>query len=177
MLDKIKYYISYITDENGTTTEATAQLLHQNVWKLHGLSLSLSLDRGPQLISGVWKNLYKILGISANLSTSFHPKIDGQSEIANQEMEKHLCIFINYQQDDWANKLLMAEFAANNNDFASTKLSPFFASQGLYPRMSFDIIYLSDKTTHEQINKKKAIDISKAIQSIWKCAQKSLTKV
>ena len=109
--------------------------------------------------------LYKILGISANLSTSIHPKTDGQSEIANQEMERHLRTFVNYQQDGWSDKLLMAEFAANNNESASTKLSPFFASRDLHPRMSFDVVNLSD-TTRERINKKKAIDISEAMQSI-----------
>ena len=90
-------------------------------------------------------------------------------------MERHLRTFVHYQQDDWADKLLMVEFEANNNNSASTKLSPFFASRGLYPRMSFDVIDLSDKTTHKQIDKKKAIDISEAMQSIWKYVQESLT--
>ncbi len=52
-LTKERHYILYTTDENGTTTEATAQLLLQNVWKLHGLPSSLTSDRGPQFISGV----------------------------------------------------------------------------------------------------------------------------
>ena len=99
-LTKKRHYILCTTNENGTTTEATAQLLLQNVWKLYDLPLSLTSDRGLQFILRVWKNLCKILGISTSLSTSFYPEIDGQSEIANQEMERHLCTFINYQQDD-----------------------------------------------------------------------------
>ena len=91
-------------------------------------------------------------------------------------MERHLCTFINYQQNDWVDKLPMAEFAANNNNSSSTRLSPFFASRGLHPCMSFDVIDLSDTTTRERINKKKTIDISEAMQSIWKYAQESLTK-
>ena len=107
---------------------------------------------------------------------SFHPETDGQSEIANQEMERHLRTFVNYQQNDWVDKLPMAEFAANNNDSLSTRLSPFFASRGLHPRMSFDVVDLLDTTTRERINKKKAINISEAMQSIWKYAQESLIK-
>ena len=42
--------------------------------------------------------------------------------------------------------------------------------------MSFDVVNLLDTTTREQINKKKTIDISQAMQLIWKYAQKSLTK-
>ena len=57
----------------------------------------------------------------------------------------------------------MAEFAANNNNSSSTRLSPFFASRGLHSRMRFDVVDLSDTTTRERINKKKAIDISEAM--------------
>ena len=70
----------------------------------------------------------------------------------------------------------MAEFAVNNNNSISTRLSLFFAKRGLYPRMSFNVVDLSDTTTRERINKKKAIDISESMQSIWKYAQESLTK-
>ncbi len=59
----------------------------------------------------------------------------------------------------------------NNNDFLLTRLSSFFfALKGLHPCISFDIINLLDITTREQINKKKAIDISQAMESIWKYA-------
>ncbi len=81
-------------------------------------------------------------------------------------MEKYFCTFVNYQQDNWIDKLPMAEFVTNNNISSSTKLSPFFASRGLHSHMSFDVVDLSDTTTREWINKKKAIDISKAMQSI-----------
>ena len=91
-------------------------------------------------------------------------------------MEKHLHIFVNYQQDDWSDKLPIAEFAANNNNSASTRLFPFFASRDLHSHMSFDVVDLLDTTTRKRINKKKAINISEAMQSIWKYAQELLTK-
>lgn len=48
-------------------------------------------------------------------------------------------MFVNYQQDDWLKKLVMAEFKANNNKLTSTKLSLFFIIQSLHPRISFNI--------------------------------------
>ena len=60
----------------------------------------------------------------------------------------------------------MAEFAANNNNFTSIKLSPFFASKSLHLQISFDVVDFLDITTHEQINKKKTIDISESMQLI-----------
>ncbi len=164
-LTKERYYIPCTTDDNGTTAEAIVYLLLNNVWKLHDFLLSLTLDRGLQFISGVWQNLCKILSIKVNLSTTFHPETDGQSEIANQEMERHLCTFVHYQEDEWSEKLAMAKFAANNNESASTKLSPFFATKGLDPRMSFDILDLSNASTRERIFKQKALDIFRNMEA------------
>ena len=96
-LTKEKRYIPCTKDENGITTKVTAQLLLQNIWKLYGLLLLFTSDKGPQFISGVWKNLCKILDISTSLSTLFYLETDRQSEIANQEIERHFCTFVNYQ--------------------------------------------------------------------------------
>lgn len=97
---------------------------------------------------------------------SFHPKIDIQGEIANKKIETHLYIFVNYQQDDWPDKLPIAEFAANNNNSASKRLSLFFFSKKFNPRISFNVVDISDIKTQKYINKKKAINISKTMQTI-----------
>ncbi len=64
----------------------------------------------------------------------------------------------------------MAEFAANNNELASIKLSPFFATKGLHLCMSFDIVELFNASTCERILKQKALDISGNMKSTWEFA-------
>ena len=167
-LSKERHYIPCDTENDGTSAEATAKMLIQHVWKLHGLPLTIVSDRGPQFISIVWKTLCKILGIVSKLSTAFHPETDGQSEIANQEMERHLRTFCNHHQDDWSEVLPMAEFAANECHSASTGVSPFMATRGFNPRMSFDVVDLSAHTTRERILKRKAADISEEMEEIRK---------
>lgn len=96
MLNKKKYYILYTINKNGTTTETTTQLLFWNVSKLHDFLLSLTLNNGSLFILEVWKNLYKIFVISANLFIQFYLEIDKQNKIANQKKEKNFYIFVNY---------------------------------------------------------------------------------
>lgn len=60
------------------------------------------------------------------------------------------------------------------NESASTKLSPFFATKGLHPRMSFDIVELSDASTRERILKQKTLDIPENMQTTWEFARKTL---
>lgn len=89
-------------------------------------------------------------------------------------MKKHLCIFVNYQQNNWLEVLVMAKFAANNNKLTFTKLFPFFATKGLLPHINFDIIKFSDSSTHEWTFKQKALDISRTIESTLEFIQKVL---
>jgi len=58
------------------SVEGLARLFRDNVWKLHGLPKSIILDRGPQFIAELMKELNKILEIKSKMSTTFYPQID-----------------------------------------------------------------------------------------------------
>ena len=73
------------------------------------------------------------------MSTAFHPETDGQTEIVNQETERFVRAFTNYQQDDWDEWLPEAEAAMNSNPSATTGVSPFMGTNGYEPQMSFDL--------------------------------------
>jgi len=47
-------------------------LFRDNVWKLHGLSEGVMLDKGPQFAVELTKELNRILEIEMKLSTAFH---------------------------------------------------------------------------------------------------------
>jgi hypothetical protein len=52
-------------------------------------------------------------------------------------MEQYLRLFVNHQQDDLVQWLPLAEFVTDNAVSESTKCTPFFAVEGIDPRMSF----------------------------------------
>ncbi len=53
-------------------------------------------------------------------------------------MEAYLRAFVNWEQNDWARLLPMAEFAYNNAKNASTGHTPFELNCGYHPRVSFE---------------------------------------
>ena len=135
-LSKMTHFVA-TTEE--TSAEGLAKLLRDNVWKLHGLPESVVLDRGPQFVAELMKELNRILGIKMKLSTVFHPPTDGQTERMNQELEQYLQFFIENRQKNWLEWLAAAEFAVNNKVHMATKVSPFMANYGKELRMGGDI--------------------------------------
>ena len=176
-LAKERFYIPCSDkDEGGTNAEATAKMLLHNVWRKHGLLSSVVSDRGPQFVSAVWKSLCKVLRINAKLSTAFYPETDGQSEIANQEIERHLRTYVNHFQDNWVDLLPMAKFAANANLSASTKIPPFQATRGYVPRISFDPVDLLESSTRERLANTKAQSIAADIEEVWKFVRNEMAQ-
>src|SRR5258705_13126447 len=72
--------------------------------------------------------------------SGYHPEGDGQMEQINQVLEQYLRAYMNYQQDNWAPLLPLAEFTYNNAASATTGVSPFFANKGYHPRLTMDPI-------------------------------------
>ena len=52
--------------------EDYARLYINEIVRLHGVSLSIISNRGPQFTSHFWKSFQKGLGTQVNLSTTFH---------------------------------------------------------------------------------------------------------
>jgi hypothetical protein len=109
-LSKMHHYISCIIDENDTTVETTTKLLIQHVWKLHELSTTMISDKDSQFVSLIWDTICRMLKIKAKLFIAFHSETNEQSEIFNQEMKRYLRVYVNHQQNDWANWLSMIEY-------------------------------------------------------------------
>jgi len=180
-LTKMRHYIPCFWGEKGTSAEATAQLLIQHIFRLHGLFDSVVSDRGTQFNSEVWKELCRLLKIIVKMSTACHPETDGQSENANKEMLKYLRIYVNYLQDDWVRWLCLGEFAANNAVSATTKISPFFANYGYNPRMSFDppsatSTALPTPSAAQRIQRDKGKALVERMREIWRFAGDQIGK-
>ncbi|MBW0536677.1 hypothetical protein O181_076392, partial [Austropuccinia psidii MF-1] len=69
--------------------------------------ISIVSDRGSFFVSSFWTQLCQQLQISRDLSTSFHPETNGQTERVNQILEQYLCIVdsIHISQDTPDGKL------------------------------------------------------------------------
>ena len=95
-------------------------------------------DRGLQFAAQFMRDLNKLVRITSNLSTTYHPQTDGQTERMNQEIKQYLRVFVNHWQSNWAEWLACAEFSYNDKIQSSTGFSPFYVNYGrhLYKGMN-----------------------------------------
>jgi hypothetical protein len=113
-----------------------ANLFCKHIFHIHGLPDKIILDQGSTFVSKFWQALMVSLNIKSALSTAYHPQTDGQTERTNQTLEDYLRHFCSYYQDNWDKCLDMAEFALNNLDSTSLKISPFFFCYGHHPKLN-----------------------------------------
>ena len=72
------------------TSEETAKIVMREVFRHHGLPDNIISDRGPQFVSKFWKHLFKMLKVTCNLSSGYHPQTDGQAKHTNQSVTQCL---------------------------------------------------------------------------------------
>ena len=137
VVNRLTKMVHFIPTIEKTLAEGLARLFRDNMWKLHRLLESIILDKEPQFVAGLMRELNRMLGIKSKLLTVFYPQIDRQIERVNQELEQYLRMFVNHRQEQWPEWLGIAEFAYNNKMHSSTRTSPFKANYRQDPRMGF----------------------------------------
>jgi len=87
---------------------------------------------------GMRSESWQLLGgnLLTLLSTALGVFPYSQVEQTNQILEQYLCVYCNYQQDNWLELLPLAEFAYNNAPSTTTSVSPFFANKGYHLNLS-----------------------------------------
>jgi hypothetical protein len=175
-LSKMHHYISCTTDENEITIEKTVKLLIQHVWKLHELFTTMISDKDSSFVFVIWDTICRMLKIKAKLFIAFHSETNEQSEIFNQEMKRYLRVYVNHQQNDWANWLSMIEYVSNASMSTTTHVFSFLANYEFEPQMSFDQMKFDENTTKNRINKFRKKEIVFIMKNIWKFAKKHMKK-
>ena len=93
--------------------EELAQMYIKYVARYTRLLRSIVIDRSSTFTSRFWKAICKVWGTKLRFSTVFHLQTDRQIAKSNAVMEQYLWLYINDLQDDWAERMPLAEFAAN----------------------------------------------------------------
>ncbi len=137
IVDRFTKMVYYELVKVTIDTPGLAEVIIDVIIHHHKVPKSIVTDRGALFTSKFWSSLCYFLGIKKKLSTAFYPQIDGETERQNRTMEACLRAFVNWEQDDWARLLPIAEFAYNNAKNTSISHILFELNCGYHPRVPF----------------------------------------
>ncbi|GJT54560.1 putative reverse transcriptase domain-containing protein [Tanacetum coccineum] len=111
----------------------------------------------PEIPTWKWERItmdFSALGTQLDMSTTYHPETDGQSERTIQTLKDMLRACVIDFGKGWERHLPLVEFSYNNSYHASIKAAPFEALYGQKCQSPVcwaeveEFIYLSNKLTH-----------------------------
>jgi transposase InsO family protein len=138
-VDRLSKQVHFAPTVKTVDAQGLAKIFRQQIFRHHGMPKVIISDRDDKFTSTFWRSLFDAVGTELRFSTAYHPQTDGQSERANRTLEDILRHYINPLQDDWDDKLDLAEFAINNSVNPTTGYTPFYLAYGIHPPTAMDM--------------------------------------
>ena len=117
------------------TAATIANLLVREIVARHGVPSQLLSDRGQAFLSGLLKEVERVLGYKKVNTTAYHPQTDGLVERFNRTLISMLAKTVERDGKDWDQQLPFVLFAYRASQQQSTQESPFFLIYGRDPRL------------------------------------------
>jgi hypothetical protein len=138
VVDRFSKQTILIPARKNLTAREVYHILWEKVFAIFGLPDTILTDMDKIFRSKEWMQLMRDLGIEQLLSTANHQQTDGQSERKIQELQSYLRGYLDYEQLNWIELLPIAQYALNDAESATTKVTPNFAVFGTIRRNGTD---------------------------------------
>ncbi|GJZ20479.1 putative reverse transcriptase domain-containing protein [Tanacetum coccineum] len=131
IVDRLTKFAHCIPIQAIDSMETLTRLYIKEIVSRHGVPISIISDHDSHFTSRFWQSLQNALGTQLDMSTTYHPETNGQSERTIQTLEDMLRACVIDFRKGWDKHLPLIEFFYNNSYHASIKTTPF---EALYER-------------------------------------------
>jgi hypothetical protein len=85
------------------TSDAThiVNMFFKEVVRIHGLPKSIVSDRDTKFVGHFLRTLWKKLGMNISFISSYHPQMDGQTEVVNRSLGELLRSLVAKHHSQW----------------------------------------------------------------------------
>ena len=149
------------------TTSQAAKIIFRDIFMLHGLPKAIVSDRNSCFMGRLWQENFHLVGTELTPSTSYHPQMDGQTEIVNKWLEGYLRNYVSRKQKAWLRWLHLGEYCYNTTFHMSIGMSPFYALYGYHALTFVDVMSGASKAQGPKIGSKRAKTSSGLSRRTW----------
>ncbi|GJS04131.1 reverse transcriptase domain-containing protein [Tanacetum coccineum] len=130
IMDRLTKSAHFLPMREDYKMDRLARLYLNKIVARHGVPISIISDHDSRFASRFWQSMEEALGTRLDMSTTYHPQTDGQSEYTIQTLEDMLRACVLYFGGSWDVHLPLVEFSYNNSYHASVRCAPFEALYG-----------------------------------------------
>uniref|UniRef100_A0AAQ4PFE3 Integrase catalytic domain-containing protein n=1 Tax=Gasterosteus aculeatus aculeatus TaxID=481459 RepID=A0AAQ4PFE3_GASAC len=168
VVDRFSKMARFIALPKLPSAKKTAEVMMNNVFKIHGFPKDIVSDRGPQFVSRFWRAFCRLIGAKASLTSGYHPEANGQTERLNQQLETSLRCLVAQDPSTWSKYLVWAEYAHNSLPTSATSFPPFQCVFGYLPPVFAD--------NEPEVSVPSALAMIRRCRRIWAAARQVLIR-
>ncbi|KAJ0599699.1 putative nucleotidyltransferase, Ribonuclease H [Helianthus annuus] len=130
IVDRLTKSAHFLAIKETDKFSTLADVYLKEVVSRHGVPTSIISDRDARFTSELWQAMHKAFGSQLDMSTAYHPQMDGQSERTIQTLEDMLRACVIDFGNSWEKHLPLVKFSYNNSYHTSIQAAPFEALYG-----------------------------------------------
>nr|GEY15355.1 putative reverse transcriptase domain-containing protein [Tanacetum cinerariifolium] len=130
VVDRLTKSAHFLPMREDYMIDRLARLYLNEIVARHGMPISIISDRDYRLTSSFWQSMQEALGTRLDMSTTYHPQTNGQSERTIQTLEDMLRACALDFGGSWDVHLSLVEFSYYSSYHSSVRCTPFEALYG-----------------------------------------------
>ena len=125
IVDRFSQYVKILPLTKNATAENLITKFFYHVYPDWGMPQDIVSDRDAKFTSKAWKDFCENFNIHQSMSTAYHPRTDGQSEVANKAIMQQIKSMVHEGDSNWLGQLPHIQSRLNRIRSSSRNATPY----------------------------------------------------